>query len=248
MSITATDSANLNNGSSINSNSIGDGSAGTVALTAGTATLSGASEISSEAAEGATATAGAVTVTTTKGDLTLLGKSRISTNTAADGKAGGILDVITKNGSLVIDENSQISSSTSAGGPAGDINIFAGDSDVPLYDGIEEKNRIDLLNGGQVSSSSTGIGAPGSITVTGYSLKIDSEFVPNPDELDTSGIPTASLLLSDDADEASADDNLGTGIFTESTGDGISKAGGSITINVKKLTELKNEGQISSTL
>ena len=149
--ITATDEARLRDGSQISSSSSGDGNADQVTLIAGTVDLGGESSIDSEVtAEGGDATAGMVLVNSQE-DITLDGRSRISTSAMSDGLAGQVSLIAT--GDVRLTSQSEVSSNSVGNGAAGEILVTAESLDLS---GESTINSSAIARDGVVSTADAG--------------------------------------------------------------------------------------------
>ncbi|MFI3156073.1 MAG: filamentous hemagglutinin N-terminal domain-containing protein [Methylococcaceae bacterium] len=185
------------NGGRISSSTFTQGDAGNVTVTADTLMIdgqgyAGATSIFSKAELDSSGQAGNVTVQA--GELNILNAGDISSSTDAQGKAG---NVSIRAAILNIFNGGVVSSFTSAQGNAGNVEVNAEALTIDSQDNASTSTGIysrtnqgssgragnvrvqavtfDILNGGNVSSSTFAQGNAGNVTVMANILKIDSQ-------------------------------------------------------------------------
>ncbi len=146
----------VDNDSIITSISNSKGGAGNIDITTDSMSVANSATISSATGSKSIKPAGDVIVKVTK-NLALNSRGRIISNTAGEGKAGGI--TVTSNNVLVSGSGSGISSSSQGKGDAGTVEL-------------KDVESLALSEGGVISTDSKGEGSGGNITVTSDNISI----------------------------------------------------------------------------
>ena len=157
----------LIDGGVVSTSTSGSGNAGSVKVSAGNIVIDGRdgvefTAISSQAVTGSTGHAGSVEIAAL-GNVSILSGGEISSSTFAAGNAGTIK---LTTGSLLIDSRSS-AFLTGLSSQAGDGSGNAGSIDITA------RERIEVLNGGEISSSTFTAGHAGAINVRANEILID---------------------------------------------------------------------------
>lgn len=160
----------MHDGAAIRADTYGSGDAGSVNVRAGALTIQAqgsATGISTSARTGSSGAAGDITLTTT-GRLALINEATIESHTSGPGDAGAIL---VDAGSMLIEGSNTgfltgLSSAARLGssGNAGSISVLA-------------RGELAMTNDGEISSSTEGSGAAGSINVDAGTLRLDNSHI-----------------------------------------------------------------------
>ena len=168
--VSAIDALNLRNGGSINSSTEGAGNGGSVKVSAGRLTIEGNySEISSDALPGSTGNAGSVDVDVT-GLLSILNGGRVTSSSFA-GSAGNI--TINAHGTTIDDSlNGAMTGVFTQLTPG----TFGSGGDIVM----NVQGTLALLNGSQISASTSATGTAGTIRIGADDLTIDGRGTTRP--------------------------------------------------------------------
>lgn len=226
----------LSKASRIEANTLGDGIAGSITVTAPEITLSGVSNTATPTTIGSTTTssrnAGNVTIKTQK--FTLQDGAFVGIGTLGAGN-GGTLTIETQQLSLL--NGGQLGNNTDKSGNAGAtkvvatefINIISGDSGIPttitsqtLGQGRSgavdiSTGRLQLLKGGTIASSTFGAGSGGTVTINAT------------ESVEVTGVSNPGVPLPPGANSLGAN----SAIFTEARS---SANAGNLNITTKRLT------------
>ncbi len=222
LSIDVTGEMKLSNFGSVGSASFGSGNAGGLTIRAGTLAVTDEAIIGSFIHPGATGNAGALSITVDAG-MSLLNGGQVSSATAGKGNAGS-LTVTARD--LTIAGHGSVEAAKSglftiaAPGSTGDAGTLS----------VMVSGDMNVLNGGEVRSTTQGTGIAGGLSVTAGNLKVSGS-----SQVSSSASPGSSGNAADMAITVSGQLSLLDGGQMGSATTGLGD-GGSVTVITRELT------------